>query len=102
MEANMLMAQEEGKATSTAITGLQSIETLKASRLETGWFGQWSRYDAKACNARQRLEASSGNSEHFDTRPMMPKHNRRFGIGGSICRLDSFGNSPPATSSTAP
>ena len=59
VEANTLMAQEEGKAASSAISCLQSIETFKASGLETGWFGQWSGYYAKACNARQRLEASS-------------------------------------------
>ncbi|MSR13224.1 MAG: NHLP family bacteriocin export ABC transporter peptidase/permease/ATPase subunit [Gammaproteobacteria bacterium] len=58
-ETNMRVLQEYGKAGGVAMAGLQSIETLKASGLESGLFAQWGGYYAKATVARQQLELSN-------------------------------------------
>lgn len=59
VETNMRVLQEYGKASGVAMAGLQSIETLKASGLESGLFAQWAGYYAKATVARQELEVSN-------------------------------------------
>ena len=58
-EANLVTAQEHGKVMSTAVAGLQGLEVLKASGLESGWFNQWAGRYAKATNSRQRLVLST-------------------------------------------
>lgn len=55
VEANMRLLQEAGKVTGAAIAGLQSMETIKASGLESGFFHRWSGYFANAANARQGI-----------------------------------------------
>ncbi|MCH7924297.1 MAG: NHLP family bacteriocin export ABC transporter peptidase/permease/ATPase subunit [Planctomycetes bacterium] len=59
VESNMRVLQEYGKAQGTALAGLQSIETIKASGLESKFFEKWSGYQAKATNARQDLQLSN-------------------------------------------
>ncbi|MEL7070853.1 MAG: NHLP family bacteriocin export ABC transporter peptidase/permease/ATPase subunit [Cyanobacteria bacterium J06581_3] len=54
-DANRRLAQEYGKASGVSIAGLQSIETLKASGLESDFFARWSGYYTKATNAQQEL-----------------------------------------------
>ncbi|MEL7334195.1 MAG: NHLP family bacteriocin export ABC transporter peptidase/permease/ATPase subunit, partial [Cyanobacteria bacterium J06560_2] len=54
-DANRRLAQEYGKAAGVSIAGLQSIETLKASGLESDFFARWSGYYTKASNAQQAL-----------------------------------------------
>lgn len=54
-DTNIRLVQEQGKAVGVAIAGLQSIETLKASALESDFFTRWSGYYAKAINAQQTL-----------------------------------------------
>jgi NHLM bacteriocin system ABC transporter peptidase/ATP-binding protein len=53
--ANLRILQEEGKLGGVAVAGLQSIETLKASALESRFFVRWSGHYAKAVNVRQEL-----------------------------------------------
>lgn len=55
VDANLRLRQEEGKVAGVAIAGLQSIETLKASALESSFFARWAGYYAKASVARQEL-----------------------------------------------
>ncbi len=55
VDANLRLRQEEGKVVGVAIAGLQSIETLKASALESSFFARWAGYYAKAGVARQEL-----------------------------------------------
>ncbi|PSB39808.1 cysteine peptidase family C39 domain-containing protein, partial [Chamaesiphon polymorphus] len=55
MDANMSLIQEQGKVSGVAISGLQSIETLKASGLEADFFARWSGQYAKAINAQQQM-----------------------------------------------
>jgi len=55
IDANMRLRQEEGKVAGVSIAGLQSIETLKASALESSFFTRWAGYYTKATAARQDL-----------------------------------------------
>ncbi len=54
-DANRRLIQEYGKASGVSIAGLQSIETLKASGIESDFFARWSGYYTKAINAQQQL-----------------------------------------------
>ena len=54
-DANRRLIQEYGKSSGVAIAGLQSIETLKASGLESDFFARWVGYYTKAINAQQQL-----------------------------------------------
>jgi len=55
VDANRRLVQEYGKVAGVAIAGLQSIETLKASGLESNFFSRWAGYYTKAINAQQEL-----------------------------------------------
>jgi ATP-binding cassette, subfamily C, bacterial len=55
VDANQRLIQEYGKAAGTSIAALQSIETLKASGLESDFFSRWSGYYTKAINSQQEL-----------------------------------------------
>ncbi|QFS52023.1 NHLP family bacteriocin export ABC transporter peptidase/permease/ATPase subunit [Nostoc sphaeroides CCNUC1] len=55
VDANQRLIQEYGKAAGVSIAALQSIETLKASGLESDFFARWSGYYTKALNSQQEL-----------------------------------------------
>ncbi|KST62925.1 NHLP family bacteriocin export ABC transporter peptidase/permease/ATPase subunit [Mastigocoleus testarum] len=55
VDANMRVAQETGKVAGVAIGGIQSIETIKASGLESDLFAKFGGYYAKMLNAQQEL-----------------------------------------------
>lgn len=55
VDANQRLIQEHGKAAGASIAALQSIETLKASGLESDFFSRWSGYYTKALNSQQEL-----------------------------------------------
>ncbi len=55
VDANLRLQQEQGKVAGVSIAGLQSMETLKGSALESAFFARWSGYYAKATAARQEL-----------------------------------------------
>ena len=55
VDANLQLAQEYGKVSGAAISGLQTIETIKASGLESDSFTKFAGYFAKAVNAQQNL-----------------------------------------------
>lgn len=55
IDANTRVSRDFGKVDGVAIAGLQSIETLKASGLESDFFSRWAGYYTKATNARQEL-----------------------------------------------
>ncbi len=52
--------QESGKLMSTAMGGVQCIESIKASARESDFFSRWSGYQAKSSTAEQRLGVSNG------------------------------------------
>lgn len=59
VDANLRLIQEHGKVEGVAISGLQSMETIKASGLESDFFARWAGYYAKAINAQQSMEVSN-------------------------------------------
>jgi NHLM bacteriocin system ABC transporter peptidase/ATP-binding protein len=59
MEANLRLGQEQGKLSGVSIAGLQGVETLKASALESAFFGRWAGHYARVLSAGQELGASS-------------------------------------------
>jgi ATP-binding cassette subfamily C protein len=59
VDANQRLVQEYGKAAGTSIAALQSIETLKASGLESDFFSRWAGYYAKALNSQQELQVTN-------------------------------------------
>ncbi len=59
IDTNQRLIQEYGKVSGTSISALQSIETLKASGLESDFFSRWSGYYTKAINSQQELGLSN-------------------------------------------
>ncbi|MGK7876545.1 MAG: NHLP family bacteriocin export ABC transporter peptidase/permease/ATPase subunit [Xenococcaceae cyanobacterium] len=55
VDANIRLSQESGKVAGIAIGGIQSIETVKASGLESDLFSKFAGYYAKNVNAQQEL-----------------------------------------------
>ncbi len=55
VDANIGLAQEYGKSYGVAIGGIQSIETVKASGLESDLFTKFAGYYTKALNSQQKL-----------------------------------------------
>jgi ATP-binding cassette, subfamily C, bacterial len=59
VDANARLMQEQGKVEGVAISGLQSMETLKASGLEADFFNRWAGYYANAIDARQEINITN-------------------------------------------
>ena len=59
VDANMRLSQETGKVAGVAIGGIQTIETVKASGLESDLFAKFAGYYAKTLNAQIELAVPS-------------------------------------------
>ncbi|BAY23399.1 ABC transporter-related protein [Calothrix sp. NIES-2100] len=55
VDTNIRLSQETGKVAGVAISGIQTIETVKASGLESDLFSKFAGYYAKTINAQQEL-----------------------------------------------
>lgn len=58
-DINQKMVQERSKMLATAFSGLQSIETIKATGGESDFFARWAGHQAKMNNAFQELGVST-------------------------------------------
>jgi ATP-binding cassette subfamily C protein len=59
IDANLRLIQDRGKVAGITIAGLQGIETIKASALESDFFARWSGYYTKVINAQQELDLTN-------------------------------------------
>jgi ATP-binding cassette, subfamily C, bacterial len=59
IDANLRLMQDRGKVAGVTIAGLQGIETIKASALESDFFARWSGYYTKVINAQQELDLTN-------------------------------------------
>ncbi|MFQ4142481.1 NHLP family bacteriocin export ABC transporter peptidase/permease/ATPase subunit [Chlorogloeopsis sp. ULAP02] len=55
IDTNLRLAQEQGKVYGVTVSGIQTIETIKASGLESDLFSRFAGYYAKALNVQQQL-----------------------------------------------
>jgi NHLM bacteriocin system ABC transporter peptidase/ATP-binding protein len=59
VDLNQRLQSDRGRMMSTAMGGLQSIETLKAGGSESDLFSRWAGYQAKVVNATQELQLTT-------------------------------------------
>ena len=58
-DRNSRLLKDRSMAAATGMTGLQIIETLKATGSEPDFFAKWAGYQAKALNSEQEMSVST-------------------------------------------
>lgn len=67
VDANMQLLSTQAKVTGTTVSGLEMIETLKATGRESDFFVRWSGYATRMVNVQQHLSVSSEILSVFPT-----------------------------------
>ncbi len=67
VDQNSRLLKDRGNVAGIGMTGLQIIETIKATGSESDFFAKWSGYQAKALNSEQELGVSSQFLSVFPT-----------------------------------
>ena len=67
VDANLQLLSTQAKVTGTTVSGLEMIETLKATGRESDFFIRWSGYATRMVNVQQQLSVSSEFLSVFPT-----------------------------------
>jgi NHLM bacteriocin system ABC transporter, peptidase/ATP-binding protein len=81
-DGHQRLLQEQGKLLGATMAGLQTIETLKATGGEAGFFTRWSGTHAKSLNAEQRFGATAHLLNVAPTLLTAVSHATILGTGG--------------------
>ena len=68
IDGNRRLLKEQGRVNGLAMSGLQMVETLKATGTDSDFFAQWAGYQAKSINAQQELGVTS---QYLDAVPTL-------------------------------
>jgi NHLM bacteriocin system ABC transporter peptidase/ATP-binding protein len=81
-DLNQRLRRDQGALLGVAMSGLQSIETLKANGWESDFFSKWAGYQVKAVNGQQAIDLQSRALSVVPTMLLAVNTALLFGIGG--------------------
>jgi NHLM bacteriocin system ABC transporter peptidase/ATP-binding protein len=81
-DLNQRLRRDQGALLGIAMSGLQSIETLKANGWESDFFAKWAGYQAKAVNGQQSLDLQTRSLSVIPQLLLATNTALLLGIGG--------------------
>jgi NHLM bacteriocin system ABC transporter peptidase/ATP-binding protein len=89
-DLNQRLRRDQGALLGVAMSGLQSIETLKANGWESDFFAKWAGYQAKAVNGQQSLDLQTRSLSVVPQLLLAINTALLLGIGGLRIMSGSF------------